>query len=451
MERFNNDEPRRRLVIGLTVFVLAAAVRLTELGLGGLWRSPLQPEPSEEEVVLAQGLARGWGFVTPVRARDEFSSDPSAYSAPAYPCFLSGLIRLSGIVSESQPLPYRAGLIINALAGAVAVFLMATIVGSIGGWRAFLVMGVIGSFWPTLIRGSLRLWDTAFTVIVIVVGIGLALNPIPGHGSRREAAGWGALWGLCGLLNPITVPFFGLAAVGRLWNPRAAAESTRRVLLLGLVAAATVSPWLVRNAVVFKRFVPIRNTLGYTLWVGNLPGSDGTVDTIYKRSPFDNMDERQILRPMGEDAYMRMRSADGLRNIRAEPGRFIRLSFHRLDLLLFGNSRKPTRLFGYSFPMISGVNVVKVVLNVTLFALAIWGSIRWGCWRGVTICWIGLTLMALPFVVTHVSPNYRVYLDPVLLVLAAGVLCPARRQPGTIPPISIVEFPPVAGYRTPSM
>ncbi len=33
--------------------------------------------------------------------------------------------------------------------------------------------------------------------------------------------------------------------------------------------AAALSPWLIRNAMVFHRFIPMRDSMGLELWMGN--------------------------------------------------------------------------------------------------------------------------------------------------------------------------------------
>jgi 4-amino-4-deoxy-L-arabinose transferase-like glycosyltransferase len=115
-------------------------------------------------------------------------------------------------------------------------------------------------------------------------------------------AGFGLLAGVTGLDEPsifIVVPFLTALAAVRL------ALGGKRWLLPGVVAslvlAAAISPWLIRNAVVFHRFIPMRANMGLELWMGN-NGNDlrWTSDEL---NPLHNQKELADFNRMGEVAY----------------------------------------------------------------------------------------------------------------------------------------------------
>ena len=404
----------------LVVFLLAVSVRLFEFDRSGLRANPLSSEPSEE-VYIAQAIAAGQGFVTPVRPPNAYVDDPSAYSAPGYPYFLAALIRVAHAVGANPPLPYSTAIVTNAFLGAAAVALLASAAGHAAGTGSFWAAALLGSAWPTLIRGSVRLWDTAFTLLGITFAIWL------GATSTRPAPHLGIclLWGIaCGaltLVNPILAPLLCVAIAARVGLSLRDRRIVRSLAVVGLAGMLCVAPWMVRNALVFKRIIPIRNTFGYAMWVGNLPGSDGTVDTIYRHSPFDNREEATRLAAMGEDKYMQMRSRQAMRIVRENPRGFLLRTRDRIALYWLGNWRKPTRLFRFVFPMPFGFNLLKSLLNLLLLAGALAGTFFWAPRRGSLVCWFAIGLLPMPFYVTHVSPHYRVYVDPVLIALAAGL------------------------------
>jgi hypothetical protein len=408
------------------VFLLAVSVRLVEFDRSGLRADPLKSEPSEE-VYIAQAIAAGRGFITPVRPRGEYVDDPSAYSAPGYPYFLAALIRIArAVVPADATLPYSVAILVNALAGAAAVTLLASAAGQATGTVGFWSATVLASAWPTLLRGSLRLWDTAFTLLGIAFGVWLgatSTRPLPRLGICLL---WGIGCGALTLVNPILAPLLCIAILSRVGLSFGAKEVVRSLAVLGLAWLLCLAPWTIRNVVAFKRIVPIRNTFGYAVWVGNLPGSDGTVDTVYAHSPFDNREERSRLAAMGEDKYMQMRSRDAIAMVRANPQQFLRRTGSRIGLYWLGDWRKPTRLFGLTFPMPFGINLAKSLLNALLLAAALAGTFFWTPRRGRLVCWFAIGFLPLPFYVTHVSPHYRVYVDPVLIALAAGAGCALR-------------------------
>ena len=83
-------------------------------------------------------------------------------------------------------------------------------------------------------------------------------------------AGFGLLAGFAGLTEPsvlVVVPFLMVLAAWRL------AGSGQRWMApgvaAGLMLAFTISPWMIRDALVFHRFIPMRDGLGLELWMGN--------------------------------------------------------------------------------------------------------------------------------------------------------------------------------------
>lgn len=107
-------------------------------------------------------------------------------------------------------------------------------------------------------------------------------NPSPRHRvipsanrTIRNAAVTGALFGLCALCRP-TIWAWGIpvASVGLCWilRNRGRADGVRRAWGTAVVAALlVVSPWVVRNAVVFGRPIVMTTHGGYTLLLGNNP------------------------------------------------------------------------------------------------------------------------------------------------------------------------------------
>ena len=82
--------------------------------------------------------------------------------------------------------------------------------------------------------------------------------------------GFGLVAGFAGLTEPssLVVAAFltGLAA----WRlARAGTQWVPPTLVASLALGVWISPWLIRDAVVFHRFIPIRDSIGLELWMGN--------------------------------------------------------------------------------------------------------------------------------------------------------------------------------------
>ncbi len=141
-------------------------------------------------------------------------------------------------------------------------------------------------------------------------------------------AGFGLLAGFAGLTEPsalMVVPFLMALACWRL------ARDGKRWVVPGswrlLAMAAAISPWLIRNAIVFHRFIPMRDSMGLELWMGN-NGYDlrWTTDDLH---PLHDAQELAAYNRMGELAYMNDKEQEAKAYIRAHPAWYVWMCVRR--------------------------------------------------------------------------------------------------------------------------
>ena len=91
--------------------------------------------------------------------------------------------------------------------------------------------------------------------------------------------------------------------------------------------AAALSPWMIRNALVFHRFIPMRDNMGLELWMGN-NGYDlrWTSDDIH---PLHDAQELAAYNSMGELAYMNLKSQQANAYIHDHPAWYAWMSLRR--------------------------------------------------------------------------------------------------------------------------
>ncbi len=403
-----------------TILVVSLFTRTLEVISIGWWaegHSELGPgEGSLEEVRIARDLAEGRGFRTPFGTRGHFGLSPSAHSPPGFPFLLAGLIRAARLTTSDTELPYRICRILSIVSGSVAAGLLALAGSRAAGLSAGWTVGLLAAFLPTLVTQSAILWDTPYALLAVAVGATFAA-PAPKPRSTLWYAAVGLFDGLATLFNPIVAPFLAAATAARL-----SAEGRR--LRLSLVVAVTwslcLAPWFVRNAIVFHRLIPIRHNLGLELWLGNLPGADGR--SAIRRHPMDSVPEQRLIDQIGESSYMQMRTKDAITLIRSSPVRFLKLIAWRACLYWFGDVSRPTRLFGKFVPMFFGFNLLKAAANSLLLAVALTGLWRWPSRPGRLALGLGILTLPMPYYVTHVSPNYRAIVDPLVCLLAGTFL-----------------------------
>jgi hypothetical protein len=138
--------------------------------------------------------------------------------------------------------------------------------------------------------------------------------------SRRRALAWGVAGGFAALASPI---------VGLCWGAMTLMEARRvralKPALLALAAAmAVLSPWIVRNAVVFHRFIPVKSNLAYELYQGQAHNEDGRLTTkVFGSHPYASAGaERFEYVEKGEMAFLDAKRTAFWSSLRENPRLF---------------------------------------------------------------------------------------------------------------------------------
>jgi hypothetical protein len=290
-----------------------------------------------------------------------------------------------------------------------------------------------------------------------------------GGATATKAAGLGVLSGLLLLWDPIlllTLPFVAVLYRRSCAGRRAAglckrgAGSTvdgyaKPLLLACLTCAASLAPWLYRNGRVHGEFVFVKSTFGYAFWQGNNAASWGT-DKVPKPSVEAIRREHDgtpasidaamwaarretlyiddvLLKPAGyrefaglsEPERSRLLLRRAWRYIRDDPARYAKLCFRRLRYMLLFDETNPKA----ANPVYRASTVAWLAFSlVGLWALRPW----WGrLWPTVGAAGALLVFHTL----TIASARFRIPLEPLTFVWAAGCLAPLAerfaRQLGT--------------------
>jgi 4-amino-4-deoxy-L-arabinose transferase-like glycosyltransferase len=231
-------------------------------------------------------------------------------------------------------------------------------------------------------------------------------------------AAFGLLAGFAGLTEPAilaTVPFLLLLAVWRL------AHDGKRWFLPGLVAsltlAAALSPWIIRNAVVFPRFIPMRDSMGMELLIGNNGYSRHWVNCEY--CPMHNPRELAEYTNVGEIAYMAHKSIQAKTYIHDHPSWFVWMCGRRALYLWTGYwSFDPDYLAGES------LDPANIPVATSLSLLAFIGLVLAWRHKPFETMRYGVILLVYPLMYYFVNPGaYRLRpIDPVIVVLASYVI-----------------------------
>jgi 4-amino-4-deoxy-L-arabinose transferase-like glycosyltransferase len=438
--------------VTVRMFWVGFAVRVAYMTLAHTYRIRLFQDHFQfgwEMGRIARALATGRGYADPFNGH----SGPTAWNPPLYPLLIAGAFRLFGVYTAwAAWFLYVANSVFSA-ATAPAVYEIA--------WRSFggeggragegrriaLWSGWLWALYPAAMQYAVHwIWDMALTaflfswVLVLALrirGVGEAEGSGAGGAGVGEAYAvgdseigrghtgrwvvWGLLWGLIALCNSALLPFLPFCGVWMVWGARGArlTAGVRGAVLAGVCCVAVVSPWVVRNWVVFHAFVPMRSNFGAELYEATLPSNNGLpwggtlplaeADPVFRRY------ER-----MGEIAFCKAQGARGWAALRARPGLYAEYTLRRVYFFWIGVPHTDTtglvegvRIFDYSVLSIAGLLGLGLALR-----------------RGVPGAWLyfgAFAIVPVTYYFITVQARFRHPLEPLICVLSVYLLRSADR------------------------
>jgi 4-amino-4-deoxy-L-arabinose transferase-like glycosyltransferase len=365
---------------------------------------------------VAEALLAGRGFGSPFQ-----SQQVSAIMPPVYPLIVAGLFRIFGIHTPASIFAAHA---LNCLLSALAcipIFLVArqSFGERVGRWTAW-----VWAFSPYGIYfAAAWAWSTHLLLLCLCWLLYLAQKM---ERSPRLAlwAGFGLLSGFGALTEPSilsVVPFLIAVACWRLRS------SGRQWLAPGLAAsvtlAAAISPWLIRNALVFHRFIPMRDSMGLELWMGNNGYSERwTSDQLH---PLHNARELADYNRMGELAYMDHKKQQADAYIHAHPGWYAEMCVRRAVYLWTGYWS-----FNRAYLTMEPADPANVPFATALTLLALAGLIiAWQQrpWEAIRYAGV-LFLFPVIYYFSHPEPYHMRALDPVITMLGCAAIVAWRQE-----------------------
>ena len=407
-EFFAQSSPRK---ISLALAAAALFVRLAVMPF--LYRENLDPERDHwmfghEQGRVARSIVLGQGFVNPLFGE----TGATAYAAPVYPYFMAAVFRVFGIYSRSSAIVIVA---LNCLFSALVVVPLYFYGRGSFGERTAIVAGCLWVIFPYSVYWTImRIWDTWLTTLLISILFLLTLE-LANTDAVSKWAGFGLLWGLTILINPVALAILPPLA---LWMIYSLHRQGRRWLLPAAVCAACViavmAPWIMRNYLVFHRFIPVRDSLGFELYVGN----DGNDAELYdlKVGPWKNDGEWKRFLQLGEIAYFDEKGRIAAEYIRSHPGYYVVKCIRRL-VNIWTDFWSLSPEFRKDDPYSPLVAVLCTLLSIfTLWGL--WEAFRKDAFGAMPYL-IVLFFYPLVYCFTHTADWYRRPIDPFFVVLAA--------------------------------
>jgi 4-amino-4-deoxy-L-arabinose transferase-like glycosyltransferase len=369
-----------------------------------------------EQGNVAEALVAGRGFGSAL-----MSNQTSAIMPPVFPLIVAVFYEFFGVHTAASIFAVHAfDCLLSALA-CIPVFLMAR--RSFGervawwaasGW-AFSPYGIyFAAAWA---------WSTHLLLLCLCWLLVLAQRM---EQSPRLAlwAGFGLLAGFAGLIEPsvlAVIPFLLVLACWRL--SRDGKRWLVPACVAGVVMVAAISPWMIRNALVFHRFIPMRDSMGLELWMGN-NGYDlrWTSDDLH---PLHDAQELAAYNSMGELAYMNLKSQQATAYIHDHPGWYAWMSLRRAVYIWTGYWS-----FNRDYLALEPADPANIPFATCLTLLGLLGFVV--AWRDTpleALRYAGvLFLFPLIYYFTHPEPYHLRPVDPLLVILGWQAILVLRER-----------------------
>ena len=353
---------------------------------------------------IAAHIARGEGFSSPFYQ----DTGPTAWIAPLYPYFVSFVFRLFGIYSATSAIVILGIQCLLAAATSINICALGrrTFEGKIGFYAAW-----IWALSPIFFRWAVSwIWDFAASAFLLSAVFIVTLD-VARRNSRKLWLALGVLWAIMALTNPALLSLMPFTFLYALYlNHRAGRRWMASLALAGVVFAAMIAPWLIRNEVVFGRAIFLRSNFWFEFHMGNYHFSNGL--GWAGKHPAGNPAELQKYAAMGEIGYIDHYKQVGLRFVREYPGEFRELTLHRALWFWDGtplNYQAREWWQPWEFWPLSALGWLGLIFVLTRQS------------KGWFLFAAALIVYPLPYYFVYPVAKYRHAIEPMLLLLAVYV------------------------------
>jgi 4-amino-4-deoxy-L-arabinose transferase-like glycosyltransferase len=429
---------RARPRLGRAVWLILLAALVLRLGFVAVTPHYKLVDDATDYDRHARSIAEGHGY-----ADVGMPGRESAFRPPGYTYFLGGVYALTGVKDQPEGDRVLPGRIANAIVGTLVVALIGVIAAQLWGRTPALVAMAGGAVYvPLILVGGSIMSEVLFAALLLG-----ALAAAIAH--RRSAHRW--RWALlAGVLGGLTVLTRANALVllvplaFAVWDtrPRWSWRALGPPVVLGVVALLCVTPWTIRNAVVFHQFVPVSTQLGSAL-----AGTYNTEAMADRENPASWRSLRRIeeykyltdqWRVISEAELESKLRAASIDFIQAHPGYVLKVSWWDTRRALDLASWKWSLHTASTISVTSGWAGAGVVCFWIFGLLALAGACTaaarrtpWWVWAMPLLVYLGVVAMVFE------TPRYRTGIDPFVVMLAAlAVVAAARRVRPPAPPAS---------------
>lgn len=343
----------------------------------------------------------------------------AALRPPGYPYFLAGLYEVFG---QHWDVARFAGVLL----GTASIGLIWSIVRRVADERLALWTAGIAALLPSLVWVGAGLTAETLFIPLMLGAVWAAVRHRDAEGSGLWILAAGVLLGLAVLARTngaiVLLPLLAAA-----WLPR---RKLRDVAVLIVGFAIALTPWTVRNAVVFHSFAPLGTQSGFTM-VGNYnsvaagPGDRHAAWHLPMEVPYL---QKTLLQPGTNEAEVDAKLRDSAIDYAFDHPRYVISSSAIHGLQLFhiwrpieqssGNSFREMGMPNWTWKPATAAFLVFLVTAVAGFVVLIRRRekvVPWWVWAVPVV----IVLSVLPLLG---PPRYRIPADPFIAILSATAL-----------------------------
>ena len=392
---------RRRLVLVAVVALLFRSV--------AIWSSPAELTGDAEEYaalgkhlrfdgVFSMGGPRSWGHHPNDPADGRLA--PSAWRPPGFPLVFAALWG-----NDPNRPPTRRVQVFNAVCGTTTAVLTVSIAGSV-------FPGLVVAAWPLMIQADVDPYSEALFDVLLMGGLWLWMR-----GFLKSA---GIVLGLGSLTRITLFPCLLLFLFVSCWR----APRRRGCLTVAVFGLLTISPWIIRNEIVFREFIPVAiagsgtNLMAGTIFVPLFSGA-----ALYARFNADPEFSKITHGNRDDVETERLMRGAGIRRIVAHPFRWVAIRIAQYPRLLLDNGEH-----WYRPGLVWPIKIVTLGLSTALVMAGLIGlySVRYDLQR-----WLPALLLLAGTLALHapilVVARLGAPLIPLWAVFASFCL-PVRRK-----------------------
>jgi len=422
--RSQQPASRRRLPqLGRAVWILLAAALVIRLLYVVATPGYVLVHDAKDYDQHARSIAIGQGYADSVRP-----GRPTAFRPPGFPVLLAGVYKVAGVERAQEARRVVPARIVQAVLGTLIVGLVGLLAAQLWDRRVSLVaMALAAVYLPLILVGGSVMSEPLFAALEL----GALAAAIAHRRSRhplRLALLAGVLAGLAILTRANAGVLLAPLAVA-LWDgrPRLSRRALAPPVVLVAVAALTVSPWTIRNAMVFHSFIPVSTQAGSALaGTYNDAARADRENPASWRSLKKVPDYRHLYRRLAVTPEpvleSRLRTA-ALSYARAHPSYVAKVGLWNTLRMLDLAGLRWSRHTAATISVTAGWAVAGVACFWIFAVLALAGAFTpqarrapWFFWAVPVLLYLGVVLLVVE------TPRYRTGIDPFIVTLAALAL-----------------------------